>query len=84
LLDGEDQAQVGGRRLAAHDDLAQVAVDRELELVHLAVGGDHLLRAIDVAVEVARHRAADLGLDQAAHLHHPAADGFEVLVVLAC
>jgi hypothetical protein len=82
LAHRHDEAQVGGRRLPAHDDVAQVVVDRDLELVHLRIGRDHLVDARDVAVDVAVDRHADLGLHEAAHLHHARADGFEVLVVL--
>jgi hypothetical protein len=59
-----------------------VVVDRELELVHLGVGRDDLVDALDVAVEVAVDGHADLGLDEPAHLHHARADRFQVLVVL--
>ena len=43
LGDGEDQAQVVRRRLALDDDLAAVAVERDLHAVHLVVGGDHVV-----------------------------------------
>ena len=38
--------------------------------------------AIEVAVEEAVDRGADLRLDEPAHLQHARADGLEVLVVL--
>jgi hypothetical protein len=84
LAGGEDQAQVRGRGLAAHDDLPQLVVDDLLELVHLGVPGDHLQRALHVAVDVTQDGRADVRFHEPAHLEHPRADRLQVLVVLAC
>ena len=82
LHDGEDHAQVAGRRLAAHDELAAVAVDRDFHRVDAMVGFDHLIGKREIAGGERVDRAADLRLDQPAHRQHARADRAQVEVVL--
>ena len=82
LDDGDDEAKVGGGRLAPGEHLGAVLVDLDLERVDLVI----VLRddgpEIGIGLEQRRQPAADLLLDEPAHLQHLVADLLELEVEL--
>ena len=81
LHDGEDHAQVAGRGLAAHDDLAAVLVE-STSMALTRWSAAIILRKRDVAGRERIDRAPDLRLHQPAHGEHARADRAEIEVVL--
>ncbi len=82
-LDGRhDGAQVVGGRLAAHDQVAAGVVQRDFQLVDGVVFAHHAVGAFRIADAEAGHGVEELGLDDAAHQQHLAADGFQFVVIL--
>ncbi|MNR11070.1 hypothetical protein D3C85_1273520 [compost metagenome] len=82
LGDADDQAQVGGRRLAAGEDAHALLVDVALHLVDLRVDLAHLLGQAGVGVDQRVDRVGDLLLHQAAHGQQVAADLLQLGVEL--
>ncbi len=78
-----EEPQVGGHRLSARQHLHAELVHFHLELVDLAVGGDHLFGQHAVALDERADAAVDHLLDLGAHEQELLADATELALVLA-
>ena len=82
LGDADDQAQVGGRRLATGEDAHAFLVDVALHLVDLVVDLAHLLGQAGVGLDQRGDGVVDLLFHQAAHGQQVAAHFFQFGVEL--
>ena len=83
LDDGDDQAQVAGRRRARREDAAAFLVDRHFHAVDLEVVAADRHAEIAVAFDERGHGVGELLLDHAAHGQHLVAHALEVFVEAA-
>src|SRR5581483_3856459 len=83
LDDGDDDAQVAGRRSPRREDAAALLVDRDFHAVDLEVVHGDCLAERAVAIDQRRDRLLQLLLDEASHREHAIAYPLEILVEAA-
>ena len=81
LEGGGDEAQVAGGGLAQREDAAAALVHLQLEQVDLAIGTDHFLGELGVALGERAHALRDLGFDLPAQGEQLGAQLFQLGIV---